>query len=275
MPRVGARTGQTENLFGLAAGPDGAIYVADSWDNYRITKFAPGVPGWRQVNINGFGDRWATWMSSLLPFQGSLYAAGYPARVWRMTAAGAWSQANVDGFGDDTNNEIDALAEFNGQLYAATYTWVCDDANCDTGHTNGPQIWRSADGATWDSVTPAGGFGAGAIWVNAFVVFDNQLYMSIAGDSTRGAQVWRTPDGTNWTRVVENGFANDVYNYMAPSLAVFNGNLYAGTGHGDWYNDSHPDGLLGGEVWRSGDGTTWTRVTRRASGTSRPIGLRD
>ena len=196
----------------------------------------------------------------MLPFQGSLYATGYPARIWRMTAAGAWSQANTDGFGDNNNREIDALAEFDGQLYAAAYNWVCDDANCNTGHTNGPQVWRSADGATWDNVTPAGGFGAGAIWVNAFVVFDNQLYMSIAGDSTRGAQVWRTPDGTSSTRVVENGFANDVYNYMAPSLAVFNGNLYAGTGHGDWYNDGHPDGLLGGEVWRSGDGTTWIPV---------------
>ena len=68
------------------------------------------------------------------------------------------------------------------------------------------------------------------------------------------------PTAQVWTRVVESGFGNDVYNYMAPSLAVFNGNLYAGTGHGDWYNDGHPDGLLGGEVWRSGDGTTWTRV---------------
>jgi PKD repeat protein len=244
---------------GVAVDKDGNLYVADT-ENHRIQKFAPGVPGWRQVNINGFGDRWATWVSSLLPFQGSLYAAGYPARVWRMTAAGVWSQTNVDGFGDNNNREIDALAEFGGQLYAAAYNWVCDDANCNTGHSTSPQVWRSANGAIWDNVTPAGGFGAGAIWVNAFVVFNNQLYMSIAGDSTRGAQVWRTPDGTNWTRVVENGFANDVYNYMAPSLAVYNGNLYAGTGHGDWYNDGHPDGPLGGEVWRSGDGTTWTRV---------------
>ena len=40
----------------------------------------------------------------------------------------------------------------------------------------------------------------------------------------------------------------------------FNGHLYAGTWHGDWYDDGHPDGPLGGEVWRSGDGTTWTHV---------------
>ena len=85
-------------------------------------------------------------MSSLLPFQGSLYATGSPARIWRMTATGVWSQVNTDGFGDNNNREIDALAEFNGQLYAATWTWVCDDPNCNTGHTNGPQIWRTADG---------------------------------------------------------------------------------------------------------------------------------
>ena len=123
----GTLTGQTRSAEGVAVAPNGDVFVTD-WGNHRIQKFAPGVPGWRQVNINGFGDRRGQWISSLLPFQGSLYAAGYPARVWRMTSAGVWSQSNVDGFGDDTNNEIDALAEFSGQLYAATYTWVCDDA---------------------------------------------------------------------------------------------------------------------------------------------------
>jgi PKD repeat protein len=262
----GTRTGQTRSAEGVAVAPNGDVFVAD-WGNHRVQKFTPGVPGWRQVNVNGFGDRNASWLSSLLPFQGSLYAAGYPARIWRMTAAGVWSQVNTDGFGDNNNREIDALAEFDGQLYAATYNWVCDDANCNTGHSTSPQVWRSANGAFWANVTPAGGFGAGAIWVNAFVVFNNQLYMSIAGDSTRGAQVWRTPDGTNWTRVVENGFGNDVYNYQAPSLAVFNGNLYVGTGHGDWYDDGHPNGPLGGEVWRSGDGTTWVPVNASGFGT--------
>ena len=74
----GNRSGQLAGPYGLAFDAAGNLYIADS-DNHRIQKFAPGVPGWRQVNINGFGDRWATWISSLLPFQGSLYAAGYPA----------------------------------------------------------------------------------------------------------------------------------------------------------------------------------------------------
>ena len=256
----GTRTGQTRSAEGVAVAPDGDVFVAD-WGNHRIQKFAPGVPGWRQVNINGFGDRNANWMSSLLPFQGSLYATGYPAQIWRMTAAGVWSPANTLGFGDSTNSEIDALAEFNGRLYAATFTWVCDDQNCNTGHTNGPQIWRTADGSAWQNVTPAGGIGSEYRWVASLTVFDGQLYAGLDhANSGRGAEIWRTADGLTWTRVAENGFANDIYNTGAISLAVYNGNLYAGTRHGDWYNDSHQDGPLGGEVWRSGDGTTWTRV---------------
>ena len=93
------------------------------------------------------------------------------------------------------------------------------------------------------------------------MVFEGQLYAGLDhANSGRGAEIWRTADGLTWTRVAENGFANDIYNTGAISLAVYNGNLYAGTRHGDWYNDSHQDGPLGGEVWRSGDGTTWTRV---------------
>ena len=98
----GERSGQLRDANGLALDTAGNLYVAEA-ENHRVQKFALGVPGWRQVNINGFGDRRATMDFSLLPFQGSLYATGYPARIWRMTAAGAWSQANADGFGDNTN----------------------------------------------------------------------------------------------------------------------------------------------------------------------------
>ena len=74
----GERSGQLRDANGLALDTAGNLYVAEA-ENHRVQKFTPGVPGWRQVNINGFGDRWATWVSSLFPFQGSLYATGSPA----------------------------------------------------------------------------------------------------------------------------------------------------------------------------------------------------
>lgn len=267
----GIRTGDFRSAHGTALDKDGNLYVAD-WDNARIQKFAPGVPGWKQVNVSGFGDRSATWMSSLLPFKGSLYAAGYPARVWRMSPGGAWTRANEDGFGDTTNSEIDALAEFNNNLYAATYTWACDDENCNSGHTNGPQIWRTSNGSNWQNVTPSAGIGSGDRYVTGFVVFGGYLYAGLGhGNTGKGAEIWRTADGLAWTRVLQNGL-HDVYDSDVLSFAVYNGQLYAGTRHGDWHDDSHPDGPLGGEVWRSANGTTWTSVN--APGFGDPVAHR-
>ncbi|MGB9873094.1 MAG: 6-bladed beta-propeller, partial [Anaerolineae bacterium] len=48
-------TGGMRGPSGVAVDSAGNVYVTDR-DNHRIQKFAPGVPGWKQVNINGFGD---------------------------------------------------------------------------------------------------------------------------------------------------------------------------------------------------------------------------
>ena len=256
----GNRTGMLRGPQGLTIDQSGALYVADS-QNHRIQKFALGTSGWQQSNINGFGERANSWISSLSPFKGALYATGYQPYVRRMTANGEWITVSEKGFGDATNWQIEALAEFNSYLYAATYTWVCDDLNCNTGHTNGTQIWSSSDGSTWNNVTPAGSIGSGNRHIADFAVFDGYLYASLdSSDPTNGAEIWRTANGLAWARVLENGFDNDVYNTVALSLVVYKGNLYAGTRHGDWYSDGHADGPLGGEVWSSNNGTTWIRV---------------
>ena len=172
----GNRSGQLAGPYGLAFDAAGNLYIADS-DNHRIQKFAPGVPGWRQVNINGFGDRLGRHgFPACCPSRARSMRPAIPPRVWRMTAAGAWSQANVDGFGDTPTTRSTPWPSSTVSSTPATYTWVCDDANCNTGHTNGPQIWRSADGSTWQNVTPAGGIGSGDRYVASLVVFDGQLY---------------------------------------------------------------------------------------------------
>jgi sugar lactone lactonase YvrE/PKD repeat protein len=262
----GNHTGQMRQADGLAVDSAGNLYVAE-YLNHRIQKFALGVPGWKQVNINGFGERRNLWISSLISFKGALYATGLQPYVWRMASDGTWSQVSTLGFGDSTNSEIDAMAVFNGHLYAATFTFVCDDPDCDTWHTNGPQFWRTADGTTWENVTPPGSIGSGYRWVPTMLSAGGYLYTALArGDqNSLGGEIWRTADGQNWQQVAAGGFKNDPYNTNVLSLAEYNGYLYAGTRHGDWQNDAHPDGPLGGEIWRY-DGTTWTQVNNSGFG---------
>ncbi|MGC9084503.1 MAG: PKD domain-containing protein, partial [Anaerolineae bacterium] len=164
------------------------------------------------------------------------------------------------GFGDSTNAEIDAMAVFSDHLYAATFTFVCDDPNCNTWHTNGPQFWRTADGTTWVNVTPPGSIGTDYRSVPTMASLGGYLYTTLErGDqNTLGAEIWRTADGQNWQQIASGGFG-DPYNTGVLSLAEYNGYLYAGTRHGDWQTDAHLNGPLGGEVWRY-DGTNWVRV---------------
>jgi len=102
----GSNTDRLRNPFGLDVDSAGNIYVADS-DNSRIQKFAPGVPGWEQVNINGFGNRRNEGVLSLAFFGDTLYAGTYNlngGEIWRMSSP--WSQVNNDGFGDSDNGAL-------------------------------------------------------------------------------------------------------------------------------------------------------------------------
>lgn len=256
----GTQAGRFSNILGVAIGPGDTVYTTETDNNHRVQKFAPGVPGWKQVNINGFGELWNTWISSLVSFKEHLYVSGYQAYVWRLENNGSWSSVSDLGFGDDTNVEIDAMAVFKDHLYAATFTFVCDDPDCDTWHTNGPQFWRTADGTTWQNVTPSGSIGSDYRWVPTMFATNDYLYAALDRGNLNllGAEVWRTTDGVNWQKIASGGF-DDPYNTGVLSLVEYNGNLYAGTRHGDWQDDAHPDGPLGGEVWRY-DGTTWSQA---------------
>jgi PKD repeat protein/sugar lactone lactonase YvrE len=258
--RSGTQSGRFSNVKGVAVGPDDSVYTSEIHNNHRIQKFTPGVPGWKQVNINGFGARQNTWISSLAVFNGQLYATGYQPYVWRLEPNGSWSTVNTLGFGDSTNVEIDAMVVFSDHLYVATFTFVCDGPDCNTWHTNGPQFWRTADGSNWQNVTPPGSIGSDYRGVPTMASLGGYLYATLdRGDqNTLGAEIWRTADGQNWQQIASGGFG-DPYNTGVLSLAEYNGYLYAGTRHGDWQDDAHPNGPLGGEVWRY-DGTNWTRV---------------
>jgi len=253
----GSRAGQMREPNGLALDATGNLYVADS-GNARVQKFAPGVPGWVQSNINGFGDRRNSLITTLAAFGGQLYAGTYNssgsgAQLWRLDSVG-WTAVITSGFGSAYNVGIDHLMEFNGYLYAGT--WADE--------VNGGEVWRSSDGLNWSRVARQG-FG---VPTNAEIfrlaVFSDTLYASTSSYTTaHGAEIWRSSTGISgdWTRVVTNGFG-DANNSDILSLEVFNSYLYAGT-----YTST------GGEVWRTNDGTTWTQVNTDGFGDTNNYGV--
>ncbi len=87
--------GGPRNPTGVAVDSAGNLYVADS-DNHRVQKFAPGYPGWRQANINGFGDP-----------NNSFINLATGADVWRTADGTNWQQVARDGWGDRNNITAD------------------------------------------------------------------------------------------------------------------------------------------------------------------------
>ena len=77
--------------------------------------------------------------------------------------------------------------------------------------------------------------------------FKGQL--SAGSNNNQGAQLWRM--GSAWTQAMSGGF-NGAANRGIDHLLEFKGDLYAGT----WNWDLAIDDTHGGEIWRSGDGST-------------------
>lgn len=243
-------SGGLRDAVDVAVDKEGNVYVAER-DNHRVQKFSPVVPGWKQVNVTGFGERWS-FLGGLTAFGGRLYAGGAHNNapwIWRQNAGGDWSAVVTNGLGGE-NYWIDHLAEFNGQLYASTGHYACDNPACSTGHTDGGQIWRSADGVNWSLVVD-GGFGdAENLEIFTMTVFGGHLYATTLNTAT-GGEIWRSSTGNagSWTRVVNSGFG-DPGTLGAFSLQAHNGMLYVGTNN---------DGT-GGQVWRSTDAVVWSLV---------------
>ena len=247
-------SGDLKNPNGVEIDAKGNLYIADT-GNHRIQKFAPGVPGWRQVNLNGFGDRQNGSITSLATYNGELYAGTLKldttgAQLWRSSDSLTWTSLMTDGFGNPENTGIDHLLEFASNLYAGTWN-----------ESNGGEVWRSPNGQDWTRVVSKGFGDPTNQEVACFVVFNDQLYASTVSDSgAHGTELWRSSSGNpgTWGRVVANGFNDDAGNAAILSLQVFNGFLYAGT----W------NGTTGGEVWRSSNGAVWTQVNPDGFGTS-------
>ena len=227
----------------------GNVYIADS-TNHRIQKFAPGVPGWRQVNINGFGDRNNWGVLALEIFKGDLYAGTrnpvIGATVWRTTNGATWKRVSEPGFSNafgSTNSMVWDFATFGDQLYAT----AASDGN------GRGQLWRTEDGSTWSQIVNAGFGDSDDTGVRALAAWGDMFY-ACTYNPVSGAEIWRsnTGDSGTWSRVVSGGNGNSA-NYICTGFQEFNGYLYTAL-----ENES-----TGAQVWRTADGSTWSPVVAR------------
>ena len=246
----GANTSQFRGTSGVDVDSLGNVYVSDL-GNARIQKFAPGVPGWLQANLNGFGDVNSWGIQRMAVSGGYLYASVYNdvagGALWRTTDGSNWSKVSLDGFGNPSNTSMLVEQVFNGKMYVGT-------ANPDTGG----EIWRCTvcDGSDWTQVV-SGGFGDNHNYmVERIVVFSNTLYATTDNHAT-GAEVWTSPTGNggSWTQSNLDGFGKSE-NTGLWATDVFNGYLYAATAQWDAYSGDTQTGL---QVWRT-DGSAWNQV---------------
>jgi hypothetical protein len=174
------------------------------------------------------------------------------AGVWKYSGSGTgWTQVNTPGFGDSATADISAMAVYDGKLYAAARNM----------HTEGnieitqAQIW-AYDGNDWVQNDLGNLFDSGSD-IRAMSVYDNSLYVG-QDDETNGAHVLKY-DGNSWTEVLD-GATLGVQNIYIDSMAVFNGDLYIGTG-----NDR--EAFDGTEIWKY-DGADWTEAADPGLGDS-------
>ena len=225
---------------------------------------------WNQVNVGGFGTEYIYhWgVSALEEFKGDLYGGTsywddpytLGASVWRWDGGSDWSNVSGYGFGSDQpNSTVTDLEPFSGMLYAGVTDWA------GTGFPG--QVWRTADGTSWEAVIPDGFDNPDNFGVTMFTKFSGEtkldtdagisgdegyFYAAAANDS--GAEVWRsaTGDPGTWEQV----FKGSEGVYQVTGFASFKGDLYLAL-------ESFWDPGYSVQVWRSatGDLDSWEPIT--------------
>jgi hypothetical protein len=255
----GSFQGMFRQVEGLAVDDGGNLFLADEI-SHQVKQYMPSpYPGWRQVNVTGFGSHynWGVW--SMTTFNDALYAAtatwtGYGAELYKYSNSN-WDQVMSGGFDDADNRAINIFEEFNGKLYAGTWNQT------DTG-SNGGQVWRSATAAdgSWTKVVD-GGFGStnnGEI--NSLKSFDGYLYAGTVSYDTdiHGAEIYRSASGDSgsWTKVFDDSIPDHQETIFVTVMEVFSDTLYAGMYNWD----------TGAELWKTSNGTTWTQANTNGFG---------
>jgi uncharacterized repeat protein (TIGR01451 family) len=221
-----------------ASAPD-----ASSAHSQGVQKLVLQVPGWQQVNSNGFGDPQTGDVTALAAFNGYFYAGIHnpttDAQIFRSPDGVTWTPVTEPGFGishDIAPPAILDLTVFNGKIYATT------------GRGGDPgQIYRSLVGVgDWAPMVIYGFSDQDNVDITALAEYNGLIYAGVTNLVT-GAQIWRsfTGDNNSWEHVAPAVVGTDVASVTG--FAVFDGALYAAV-----------ESEAPAQIWRSYGGIDWT-----------------
>lgn len=203
-------------------------------------------PGWKQVNISGFGNPNSFSVNRISVFDNHMYAGTRNdttgGELWLSSDGNTWNQATIGGFNTISNLALLPGEAFKGYLYMGTHN-----------PTQGAEIWRTSGGDSWEQVVDGGFNGAANASVERVVVFKDMLYATVNNDVT-GVEVWKSSSGDefSWTQCNPDGFGDSNNNGLW-AVEVLEGYLYVATAQ-------TKGGGTGVEVWRTDDGTNWDQV---------------
>lgn len=209
------------------------------------------TPGFRQVNVDGFGNRHNLYAWSMEEFNGDLYVGTLNnvdgPEVWRWHA-GEWNRVFRRDATATGNTGFRSMAVFGNQLYVSSVN-----------DTQGAELWRTANGTDWEPVLLGGHGDARNTSFRGLTRFGRQLYLGVQNQSGSGGKLYRSRDGLRWQAVSLDGLG-DTSNHSLHAMNVFGGMLYLGTAN---------DSLF--QIYRSPDGRTWERVV--GPGAPNPAGF--
>lgn len=240
---------------------DGHLYVCTGNESGGEIWRTNGT-AWERIGAGGFDDTGNYNLAALAVFDNRLYIATgnltTGVEIWRSSTgnSGSWSQVNHDGFGHGVTWENATLDTFNDQLYAGVSRVV-------GGVQGRAELWRSANGVSWDPVFTNGLGNAASTDVSAMAEFGGYFYIGLRNETT-GGQVWRSTNGTDFSPVFTNGLGKAA-NSRPYGLLVDAGQLYL----------VFSNIATGAEVWQTPDGATWRPVMQGGWGKGARNGFAD
>lgn len=156
------------------------------------------------------------------------------AQLWESTDGRNFqmNQSVQYGFGVSTNYVLSSMVEYKGFLYITTT------------NMQGGQLWKSADGIQWDSITlNAFGKADSVTELRSLRVFNDEIWLTSYTNKqiSKGNAVWYSEDGSNFVQSNIDGFGDNTNN--GPNAVVYGQGNYMYYG-GPNYND-------GAQLWRT------------------------